>query len=406
MRRETRYLFVFIGLFVFVLGAVLALNLLLGERGLGSAQAVREASAWQQATRGVTFPPPVTQARAFKAHRWADQQAEVNTLVLGASSLMGVTQAMFPADQRLYNFSLTANATPVVAAEAEYFEQHAPQIRHVIIGLDWAIGMIYLADAVPAMDLSPAATLAGFGAAAVPWTQKWADALSAPKVKGLVAALRGALQSAQPLANLRQTFFELASADYRCADGVPARDYDVMSRGQCLGFRHDGSWTFAGEAHLTEARAQMLARAAAAPSAKFSKYLCSTGGEPNAAVLRRLGSFALRFTAGGGNVVFMLTPLVPGMEQEMLKVDASRRCLEQTKSALDAWARAHGVTVIDAGASENFGCVASEFLDENHAWPDCHARILARYQRDFGRGNGGHTARAGLYRPALGERRP
>ncbi len=399
MLREKRYLIVFIGLFAIVLGTVLALNLLLGERGLGSALAVRHASAWQQATQGVTFPPPLTRARAFKAHRLADRQSEINTLVLGASSLMGVTQAMFPPPMRIYNFSLTANAIPAVVAEAEYLERHAPHIRHFVIGLDWAVGMIYLPDTVPAMDLSPASTLANFGAVAVPLSHKVVNALSAPTVKTLLVALRAALLSAQPLTRLHQTFFELASADYRCADGAPARDYDVMSRGQCLGFRHDGSWTFAGEAHLTEARAQVLARAAATPSSQFAKYLCMTGGEPDAAVLRRLGAFAQRFTGGGGRVVFILTPLIPGMEQEMLKVDASRRCLVRTKAALDTWARAHGVTVIDAGASEHFGCKAADFLDENHAWPACHARILGRYARDQAR----LPIPAGLYQPTRAE---
>ena len=36
------------------------LNLALGERALGSAEAVRQASAWQQESKGVTYAPPVT----------------------------------------------------------------------------------------------------------------------------------------------------------------------------------------------------------------------------------------------------------------------------------------------------------------------------------------------------------
>ena len=398
MRNGKRYLIVFIGLFLGAVAGIVVLNLALGERGLGSAEAVREASRWQQATRGVTYSPPVTQTRAFKAHRLADRAGEINTIVLGASSLMGVTQAMFPPPMRVYNFTLTANPTSAIAGEAEFIERHyANRISTLLIGLDWAIGMIYHTGGVPTLDMTPAATLAGFGAGAVPLHRKLADALSSPKVINLGHALRAVMRAGDPVASFRQTFFELAGAEYHCADGTPARDFDVIGRGNCLGFRYDGSWTFAGERHLIEAHAQMLARAAAAPSSKFSRYLCETGGAPNAEFLRRLGAFARRHTAQGGDVTFMLPPLIPGMEHEMRKVETSNRCLAQTKTVLDAWARAHGVTVIDAAASEHFGCTAAEFLDENHAWPECHARILRRYWDDKQQ----QRVAPGLYRPAV-----
>ncbi|HTD90522.1 MAG TPA: hypothetical protein VK663_07655 [Burkholderiales bacterium] len=398
MLPEKSYLFVFISIFSIALFVILALNLALGERGLGSAQAVQQASAWQQSTRGITYAPPVTNSRPFKAQRLADRVMEINTVVLGASSLMGVTEAMFPASMRAYNFSLTANATATVAGEAEYIERrYASRVRNLVIGLDWAIGMIYLPGDVTTLDLTPAAQLSGYGASTVSLSAKLADALSLPKVVNLGSALRAALKSGQPLADFRSTFFDLAGLEYRCAEGAVARDFDVVGRGTCLGFRYDGSWTFAGERHLSEARAKVLAQAAAAPSSQFSKYLCSAQGEPNSVLLRHLGAVARRFIASGGNAVFILPPLIPGMEQEMTKAAASYRCLARTKSTLDTWARETGVTIIDAAASEAFGCKAEEFLDENHAWPECHARILGRYWSDRARG----AVSPGLYHPAL-----
>jgi hypothetical protein len=391
------YLIVFIVFFLTALGIILMMNLALGERGLGSPEALKLASTWQQTTRGVTYAPPVTHSRPFKAQRLADRLTGINTVVLGASSLMGVTEAMFPAGMRTYNFSLTANATATVIAEAEYLERHhAERVRHLVIGLDWAIGMIYQPGIVATLDLNPVAQLSGYGAGVIPLSRKLADALSLPKVVNLGHALRAVLKSAQPLDGFRHTFFDLAGAEYRCADGVPARDFDVIGRGICLGFRYDGSWTFAGERHLSDARARVLALAAAAPSSQFSKYLCMTQGEPNPAFLRRLGAVAQRYIAKGGHVVFILPPLLPGMEQEMLKSSASYHCLTRTKATLDAWARAHGVTVIDAAASEHFGCRAEEFLDENHAWPDCHERVMSRYWEDQARG----AVSPGLYRPS------
>ena len=378
-----RYLFVFIILFGSLLALILALNVTLGERGLGSAEAVRQASAWQQATRGVTYAPPTSQTRAFKAYRLADRLADINAVVLGASSLMGITETMFPAPMRVYNFSLTANPTSAVIGEAEFIERHhADRIRTLVIGLDWAIGMIYHPTPVSGMDLTPEATLAGYGASAIPLHRKLEDALALPKVVNLLKVLRAAAAAPRPFESLRRTFFDIAGAAYRCADGALARDFDVVNRGICLGFRYDGSWTFAGERHLSAARADVLARAAAAPSSKFVKYLCETGGAPNPEYLQRLGALARRYHAGGGHAVFMLPPLIPGMEREMLKLDAASRCLTRTKQTLEEWAGAHGVVVIDAAASERFGCLPEEFLDENHAWPECHARILKRYWDD------------------------
>jgi hypothetical protein len=139
----------------------------------------------------------------------------------------------------------------------------------------------------------------------------------------------------------------------------------------------------------------MLARAAAAPSSKFARFLCATQGEPDRAVLQRLGALARQLAARGGEAVFVIPPLIPGMESEMTKEAASHACLSRTKTALNAWARENGVVVIDAAASEYFGCVAAEFLDENHAWPECHARVLARYWRD----KAANRVMPGLYRP-------
>ena len=392
---SARYLAVLLGLCGVLLGLVLGLNLALGERALGSAEAVQLASAWQEATKGITYSPPVTHTRPFKAHRLADRLAEVNTVVLGASSLMGVTQAMFPPPMRIYNFSLTANSTSAIVGEAEYIERHhASRVRNLVIGLDWAISMIYHTAPVADIDLAPTATLAGYGAGSIPLHRKLTDALASPKVITLFKALRAVVASGHPLASFRQTFFDIASDEYRCADGVPARDFDVHGRGTCLGFRHDGSWTFAGERHLSQSRADTLARAAAAPSSKFSKYLCETAGEPNPVYLQRLGALAQRYSASGGHVVFVMPPLVPGMERAMIREEASKRCLARTKSALAAWAGRYGVTVIDAGESERFGCLPGEFLDENHAWPECHARIMRRYWDDRA---AGRTA-SGLYR--------
>ena len=280
---------VFIGFFVIPLVAILALNLALGERALGSAEAVRQASAWQQATQGVTYAPPVTNSRPFKSLRLADQKDEINTVVLGASSLMGVTQAMFPAPMRMYNFSLTANLSPTVTGDALAIARQYPKVKTFVIGLDWAIPALFQSGEVANVDLAPDAQLAGYESNPVPLQQRVTDALALPKVQNLGRILRDSVKAPQPLQVLCDAFVEIASAPYACADGKPARDFDVVTRGACLGFRNDGSWTFANEQRLSSARASVLAQAAAAPSSQFAKHLCTAQGEPNAKVLQQIG---------------------------------------------------------------------------------------------------------------------
>jgi hypothetical protein len=390
-----RYLLTVLALSGGVLSVIVGLNLLLGARGAGSAEVTRLASEWQQATRGVTYAPPYTDSRPFKRLRLADRLAEVNALVLGDSMMMGITGSLFPEGVRAYNFSLTANPTAMVVGEFEYVERRlSSRIRVILAGLDWPIGMMYLSTGVPAMDLGPA-TASVAAAPAAPLSSRLADALSRPKVASLIEALRYVIGAVEPVRAFRATFLEVSGLEYRCGDGALARDFDVVRRGTCLGFRYDGSWTFAGERRLDAAGAAVLARAAAAPSSKFSQSLQATDGRPNAEVLRRLGDAAARFVRHGGYAVFLLPPLIPGMERAMLENPGAAERLMRTKTILDDWGRSHGVTVIDAGASERFGCAPGDFLDENHAYPACHERVLGRFWRDRAAGR----VAPGLYRP-------
>ncbi len=395
----SRYLTVLLGALGLMLALILALNLMLGDRGLGNLQSTREASKWQQATRGVTYAPPVGHTGPFKVLRLADRLPEINAVVLGSSTLMGVTQALLPADWRTYNLTVTGNATAGIAGEARYIEQHfSDQVRWMLAGLDWSVGMIYQPGAVGVVDLSPQAVDRAYSENPVPLRKRLEDALSWPRVSNLAGIVTAAFKNIYIINNLQHTFFDIGSAEYRCADGTGsfvARDFDVINRGLCRGYRYDGSWTFANDSRLTPAQAATLSIAAAAPSSKYTRLLCAMQGEPNAAYLQHLGETAQRFAAKGGHMIFMLPALAPGMEATLRKSPRWATCLDRTKATLDAWARRHHVSIIDAGASERYGCVAAEFSDEHHAYPECNQRVLRQFFRDV---DAGRVA-PGLYLP-------
>jgi hypothetical protein len=391
-----RYVIVLIAPLALALALVLTLNLLLGDRSLGNEHATRTASMWQQTTRGITYAPPVGNARPFKVLRLADRLPEINAVVLGSSALMGITQNMFPPDFRVYNLTSTGNSTASIAGEARYLERHAPdRVRWVLAGLDWSVGMIYLDGAAAEVDLSPGSVARAYTGNVIPLHKRVEDALSWPRVSTLGAILVAAFRSAEPIKHLRHDFSDVGGVEYRCADGSLARDFDVINRGLCRGYRYDGSWTFANDRRLTPALAATLAMAAAAPSSKYTRHLCANDGAPNPEFLKSLGETAQRFTARGGQMVFLLPPLAPGMEQTLRRSPRWNACLERTKSALDGWGKHYDVTLIDAGDSERYGCQPMEFSDEHHAYPECNARMLRRFFTDVAAGRVG----AGLYRP-------
>lgn len=380
MSPGARYTAVLLATAGVLLALILGLNLLLGERALGGPESTRLASEWQQQSKGVTYAPPTTRTRPFKSLRLADRLADINAVVLGSSTGMGIRANLLPEPLHAYNFTSTANPTANLVGEAEYLvAHHGDRLRFMLVGLDWSIGMIYYATPPATLDLSPQAALSGASHPPVALHRKITDALSYPKVVNLLKVLRSVARADDRADSFHHTFFDIAGTPYPCADGDTARDFDVVNRGICLGFRYDGSWTFGGERRLAPARAAVLARAAAAPSSKFSHYLCQTGGVPNAEYLRRFGAAAQRMAQQGGRMVFLLPPMIPGMEQAMSEDPANRACLAQTKSLIGQWAQQYQVTVIDAGASERYGCEAGEFLDEHHAFPECHRRVLDFY---------------------------
>ena len=59
-RAHHRYALLFIAACAAVLLPVVVLNYLLGLRSFGGNDVVREASRWQQATRGITYAPPLS----------------------------------------------------------------------------------------------------------------------------------------------------------------------------------------------------------------------------------------------------------------------------------------------------------------------------------------------------------
>ncbi len=359
-----------------------ALNLTLSANSL-RADKNQLASAWQQATRGVTYAPPISQNRPFKTLRLVDRAGEIDILVFGSSTTMGIDAKAFPPPLTAYNFAQSGNSLLAMIGEAEYVaERLGDRVKLFVIPLDWALGFIYERGAPPPTELTREAVERGAAAARPSLAAQLTDALSAPRLKILAGIAHDALKAPDTGAALRQVFFDAAGPEYRCADGTPARDFDVVYRGLCNGFRYDGSATFADQKRLDEARAPAALAAAVAGGGQYAAALRKGRGEPAAEVLERLVRLARRVESGGGAVVLLLPPLMPGMEVALAGTGHSGEWLRKTKQALESWSAREGVVLLDAGRSERYGCVASEFIDPHHALPGCYHKVFSQLIQD------------------------
>lgn len=358
-----------------VLAPVLALNLLLLANDFRHDKN-RLASQWQQAAGGVTYAPPISSNRAFKTLRLADRLPEINALVFGSSTAMSITADAFPARVNIYNFAQSGNSLTNVIGEArDVTARYGERVRWLVIPLDWALGFVYDGSEPSVADLSPAKVNAP---AAPPLLVQLREALSLPRITTLALALRDVARAADRRAAIHDIFSEPAGEPYRCADGEMARDYDLTFRGQCVGFRADGSATFADQKRITAALAPGVVAQAASASSQYALALDRTAGQPDAPLLGHLTALLQQGRAKGIQVMFFLPPLIPELDARLIASAHSGAKLRRTKAALAAWAAQQQVSLLDAGPSEQYGCVATEFIDAHHALPACYRKIVAR----------------------------
>lgn len=365
---------------------ILAMNMQLEKNDLGGGEKAFLASDWQQKTHGVTYPPPLSSTRLFKTLRLNDRLPGIDTVVFGSSTAMGIRDFMFPG-MKAYNFAQTGNPLLSVIGEVNFIQEHDGNIVNFVIPLDWSLDFIYMKGRpVPADLAEPRLEMQQNRP---PIEARVKDALSEPRIRNLAFVLGGILKAKEKWAAAKQVFFDASSEDYRCPDGVLARDYDTMYRGTCTGFRYDGSATFANLERVSKRELPSLILSATIPSSKYSEALKDSKGEPNPIILDALMKIVQH---ARGRVILFMPPLIPGMERRFLSLPGYSEDLRHTKAVLDDWARRENVVIIDAGESEKYGCTADEFVDQHHALYTCYAKIFAKFWKEG-------ADRKGIYAP-------
>ena len=374
-----RFLRVLIIGFCTTLLPIFIFNFILLSDTLGNTKKVLLASQWQQQTRGITYAPTLSDTHLFKTLRLNDRLPEVNTVVFGSSTVLGITGQDFPDTLQLYNYAQTGNPLSAVIGEAEYIQQYASNVKWLIIPLDWSLGFIYQSGSPSDADLSLTTAIRQTQTVTktVPLMDRMRDALSYPRISSLFEILNQIRHADDKIAAFRGYFMQDGSNDYRCTDGTPGKDFDTIHRGTCTGFRFDGSATFANSARVDNASA--LISTALSSNSQYYKNLLSTDGLPNLLFLERLAKLNKRSKENGGGVILFMPPLLPGLEAEFLRHPQLGSVLKKTKQKLKKWSRENEVVWFDAGQSEQFDCRAGEFLDQHHATATCYNKIFHQF---------------------------
>lgn len=337
------------------------------------------ASAWQEQTHGITFTPTLGHNGLFKTLRLNDRLSEIDTVILGASTAMTIDSTMMPSGWRLYNFTQSGSPLRISIAQADYLLEHAPQIKHYLIAMDWALDFIYDSTPISAVDLSKPDSTKIQATSKLSALATLKEAVSYPRMSRLWQVLRNVMHSPNPGKAFHEYFLQLGSPQYTCPDGKSlGKDFGIYNRGSCNGFRYDGSATFSDYNRAGNTARRLIVDAMTSHS-KYAQALLHSQGTPNPVLLDRLAKLNDVLKSHGGQLILFMPPLIPGMEKAFLQNPELSPYLLHTKQVLHDWAQSNQIVLADFGQSEQFGCTSEEFLDPHHATQSCYQKIFSAF---------------------------
>jgi len=368
-----RYLCALCGTILIPTLVVVGVNYRIGAIGWANPEIAAAAMRWQHATHGIVNIA-VPQEHNFKLLSFSRRASEFDTVILGASTIQSLRAAAL-APRRAYNYATSANETSAVVGEAEYFADRLPEGAWLVVSLDWALGYIYR-EVAP----SPASSVAEMRF--VPLAAQLADTLTLARVIGFTNIIARWVQASAPGEAVARTLTSSIDGPYRCPDEALGEDFAASDPNSCNGFRWDGSMTFLAQQPYSEAQYGVALALALQRNSEYVRSAVSHRGVPNPIYLQRLAQVAAKLRERGGRLVVVLPPLMPGLERALERGADTAPYVRQTKQVILGWAAANDITVIDAGASEAFGCEFKEFFDGHHNFGDCYEKIFAGVGQD------------------------
>ncbi len=367
MNAHVRYVVALCGALLAITLPCVLLNYRIGAVSWANSDMAQAASAWQDAHReGIVAIAP-GQEHNLKFLTLNRQLPKVDTVVLGNSTVLSIVPAHLAPLGAVYNFATRGSPGWRTIAEADYFANSVPEVKWLIVSFD----QIHDRTAVP-----PAQVEMQLKKISVPARVR--DAVTLPRIANLSATVAGWMLAPDPIHAIAAALNPVASETYRCED-LFTRNFAVPA-GTCGGYRWDGSIVSVGyPAETSETYRQTLALVR---DTEYFQKAIADPGPPNALYLEHLAATAAVLHARGGGMIGLLPPMLPGIEQAVLHSGMAPASLKRTKLLLDDWGRNNGVVVIDAAASERFGCTFDEFHGEIHSFVACDGKVFARFWQD------------------------
>jgi len=355
-KRSNNYLY----FIVTVLGATMLLTILTVLYIINTTFATEETSnyekafKWQMEHKGVVGIT-VNIANEYKQRmlEWRLAKNNVDTLILGSSTVMGIKADMFK-DHIVFNGATNSNPLYYTVPVAKYHSKHTKSVKYIMISFDWALGFPYR-----------------------PYKKVVHNPMIKPKTKiGIVDKIKDALSYQRVkivLSNLWDHFFGENTFQYQCPkeDTIGTDQFFATDQPKsCHGFRFDGSAVFPGIG-LTQKQWKAYLESGLT---KYQKQFEKNLGTVDMRYLDDLKEIDKNLKHKGGKLIIQIPPLIPNATTTI--EHRSKQRYEEKMQRLVTFAKENNITVLDASKSETFGCTYSDFLDAHHAFPSCYQKIL------------------------------
>ena len=287
----------------------------------------------------------------------------VDGVVIGSSTLLGLRPPSIFGSGRWLNMAINSNFLFSSIGQASDDLQISRRLRHVVIALDWGIGMPFKVEAYSPVMLRKHPPLFAL----------LRDILSTSRTEQTMAII--AMQAADHSGGL----FAVGSR-HQCHSGEPTISFTGSE--SCNGTRADGSSAFFDpDTHegplmpIAASNAADLLDKSHLPQSEYYKSIVQFKGlfpEENFNGLEKLAS---SLSDRGGSLALVMPPMLPGLARLVGEDAVSGPMLKSFKAQVDRWAAEHAVKVFDLNASEAFGCGVGDFADGHHALTSCWDKI-------------------------------
>jgi hypothetical protein len=314
-----------------------------------------KAFTWQIENKGVVgLTVNISSEYKQRMLEWRIAKKDIDTIILGSSTLMGIKEDMFK-NHNVFNGATNSNILYYTIAVAKYHSKYSDNIKNIIIGFDWALGLPYRSyqDIRHNPSIEKKIDIA--------FVDKIKDAVSYQRVKIVILNLIDHL-FADPISQYTCPTEDTIGTDQFFKTDIPK---------SCRGYRFDGSAIFPNR-HVTKKEWIDILKSGLE---KYQEQFDVNLGTIDTRYLNDFSEISKNLEKKGGKLIILIPPLIPNATTTMEEIE--KKTYTKKLHKLLSFAKENNMIIFNASKSEKFGCEYSDFLDSHHAFPSCYKKILS-----------------------------